>query len=98
MLSRRTQVHQANLAAHTANSNQMQSMLHTMSSVFATRLGSGPQALQQAYGSIYGTLQQQASVLGYKDTIVVMAVLTVAVMPLVLLARKPKPGEARMGH
>jgi DHA2 family multidrug resistance protein len=98
MLSRRTQVHQANLAAHTANSTQMQSLLHTMSSVFATRLGSGPQALQQAYGSIYGTMQQQASVLGYKDTIVVMAILTVAVMPLVLLARKPKPGEAHMGH
>jgi len=98
MLSRRTQVHQANLAAHTANSNQMQSLLHTMSSIFATRLGFGPQALQRAYGTIYGTMQQQAAVLGYKDTIVVMAILTVAVMPLVLLARKPKPGEAHMGH
>ena len=59
--------------------------------------GSGPQALQQAYGSIYGTMQQQASVLGYKDTIVVMAILTVAVMPFVA-RRKPKPGEAHMGH
>ena len=98
MLTRRAQVHQANLAAHTVNSNQMQNLLNSMSSTFATRLGSGPGALQQAYGSIYGTMQQQASVLSYKDTIVAMAILTVAVMPLVLLARKPKPGPAPMGH
>ena len=76
----------------------MQNLLQYHEFHFATRLGSGPGALQQAYGSIYGTMQQQASVLGYKDTIVAMAILTVAVMPLVLLARKPKPGEAPMGH
>ena len=76
----------------------MQNLLQRMSSAFATRLGSGPEALQQAYGSIYGTMQQQAAVLGYKDTIVAMAILIVAVMPLVLLARKPKPGEVHMGH
>jgi DHA2 family multidrug resistance protein len=98
MLARRAQVHQSNLAAHTVNSNQMQNLLNSMSATFATRLGSGPGALQQAYGSIYGTMQQQASVLSYKDTIVAMAILTVAVMPLVLLARKPKPGQAPVGH
>ena len=98
MLARRMQVHQTNLAAHTVNSNQMQNLLHGMSSD-ATRyaLGSGPGALQQAYGSIYGIMQQQAAVLSYKDTILAMAILTVAVMPLVLLARKPKPGEVAHG-
>jgi DHA2 family multidrug resistance protein len=98
MLSRRMQVHQSNLSAHTANSNQMQSMLNTMSSVYAVRMGSGAGALQRAYGSVYGTMQQQASVLAYKDAILAMAILTVLVMPLVLLARKPKPGETHMGH
>jgi MFS transporter, DHA2 family, multidrug resistance protein len=97
MLSRRAQVHQAYLAEHTGNSNQMQSILHSMSSMYAERLGSGPEALQRAYGSIYGTMQQQAAVLAYKDAILAMAFLTVVVMPLVLLARKPKPGEIHLG-
>jgi hypothetical protein len=43
-------------------------------------------------------VQQQASVLAYRDAILAMAILTVAVMPLVLLAQKPKPGEVHMGH
>jgi DHA2 family multidrug resistance protein len=98
MLSRRAQVHQSNLAPHTVNSDYMQNLLHSMSSLYAARVGSGPGALQRAYGSIYGTMQQQAAVLAYRDTILIMAILIVAVMPLVLLARKPKPGEEHMGH
>jgi len=98
MLARRMQVHQVTLSAHTANSGQMQNMLHSMSAMYAVRMGSGPGALQRAYGSIYGTMQQQAAVLAYRDTILAMAILTVVVMPLVLLAKKPKPGGAPMGH
>jgi hypothetical protein len=69
-----------------------------MSSMYAARIGSGPSAMQMAYGSIYRTLQLQAGVLAYKDTVLIMAGLIVAVMPLVLLARKPKAGEVHMGH
>jgi MFS transporter, DHA2 family, multidrug resistance protein len=98
MLARRMQVHQSILASHTANSSHMQDMLRSMSSTYAARMGSGPGAMQQAYGSVYATMQQQAAVLSYRDTIIMMAILTVAVMPLVLLARKPKAGEVRMGH
>ncbi len=98
ILARRAQVHQVTLSAHTANTDQMHSMLNTMSSTYAVRLGSGPGAMQRAYGSIYGMVQQQASVLAYRDAILAMAILTVAVMPLVLLAQKPKPGEVHMGH
>jgi DHA2 family multidrug resistance protein len=98
MLARRAQVHQTYLAAHTANSGQMQNMLSAMSSPYASRFGSGPGAVHQAYASVYGTLQQQAAVLSYRDTIAIMAVIIVAVMPLVLLARKPKPGEVHLGH
>jgi DHA2 family multidrug resistance protein len=98
MIARRSQVHQTILAAHVANTPRMQTMLQGLSSTYAVRLGSGPQAMQRAYGAIYGTLQQQAAVLGYKDTILAMATITVLVMPLVLLARKPKRGEVHMGH
>jgi DHA2 family multidrug resistance protein len=98
MLSRRAQVHQNFLAAHAQNSTQMQNMIHSSASMYASRSGNGPAAVQQAYGAFYGSLQQQAAVLGYRDTILAMAILTVAVMPIVLLARRPKPGEVHMGH
>jgi DHA2 family multidrug resistance protein len=98
MIARRMQVHQTNLSAHTGNSNHMNGLIHGMSSVYATRLGTGPAATQRAYASVYGIMQQQAAVLSYKDVVVVMCMLTVAVMPLVLLARKPKPGDVHLGH
>ncbi len=98
MIARRMQVHQSTLAAHTTNSNHMQRLVHGMSSIYATRLGSGPGATHRAYASIYGMMQQQAAVLGYKDVVLVMAFLTVIVMPLVLLAQKPKAGVVHHGH
>ncbi len=98
MLARRAQVHQANLASHTVNSNQMQHLLHGLTARYAVRLGSGPEAVQRAYGSIYGMMQQQAAVLSYRDTIVIMGILSVLVVPLLLLAQKPKPGSVHLGH
>jgi DHA2 family multidrug resistance protein len=98
MLARRSQVHQTYLAAHVSNSNTMQAAVQGMSAQFATRLGSGPSAVQHAYAAIYGGLQQQAAVLAYKDTVLAMTTLIVLVMPLVLLARKPKSGEVHAGH
>jgi DHA2 family multidrug resistance protein len=98
MLARRMQVHQNYLSGHTANTGQMQHMLQSMTGVYAGRSGGGAGATHQAFGSIYGMLQQQAAVLSYKDTIVAMAMVSVVVMPLVLLAQKPNPGEVHMGH
>jgi DHA2 family multidrug resistance protein len=98
MISRRSQAHQVYLSAHTADNLHMQQRLEGMSNFFAGRFGGGPGATQRAYASIYGSLQQQAGVLAYRDAIVAMALLCVAVMPLVLLARKPKPGEVHVGH
>jgi DHA2 family multidrug resistance protein len=98
MLARRSQVHQTYLAAHVSNSNTMQAAVQGMSAQFATRLGTGPSAVQHAYAAIYGGLQQQAAVLAYKDTVIAMTTLIVLVMPLVLLARKPKSGDVHLGH
>jgi DHA2 family multidrug resistance protein len=98
MIARRSQVHQTVLASHLSNSNRMQDRLQGLSSTYAQRLGSGPAAMQHAYASIYSTVQQQATVLGYRDTVLAMTTLIVLVMPLVLLARKPKPGEVHAGH
>ncbi len=98
MIARRAQVHQTYLSAHLANSDTVNTWLHGLSSQFAARYGSGPEAMHKAQASLYSLLQQQALVLGYKDTVLAMAALTVIVMPLVLLARKPAPGEVHAGH
>jgi DHA2 family multidrug resistance protein len=98
MLARRAQVHQTYLAAHVASSNRMFGMLQQFSSAFAGRFGSGPEAMQRAYAAIYGSVEQQAVVLAYQDTALAMTVIIVCVTPLLLLARKPKPGEVRLGH
>jgi DHA2 family multidrug resistance protein len=98
MLARRAQVHQVYLSAHTADSENMRRMLQGLTSIYSARGGSGPAALQHAYGSIYGMVQQQAAVLAYRDTILAMAIVTVCVMPLVLLARRPERGKAPVGH
>ncbi len=98
MIARRAQVHQTYLSAHLANSDTVNTWLHGLSSQFAARYGSGPEAMHKAQASLYSLLQQQALVLGYKDTVLAMAALTVIVMPLVLLARKPTPGEVHAGH
>jgi DHA2 family multidrug resistance protein len=98
MLARRMQVHQVELASHTVNSNHMQRLLQGLSSMYAVRLGSGPGALQRAHASVYGMMQQQAVVLSYRDTILIMGILALAVTPLLLLARKPKPGEVHLVH
>lgn len=98
MLARRMQTHQTDLAAHTVNSSQMQHLLQGMTSRYAARLGSGPEALHRAYGSVYGIMQQQAAVLSYRDTIAVMAIITILVAPLLFLARKPRPGQVHLGQ
>ncbi|MGC2209846.1 MAG: DHA2 family efflux MFS transporter permease subunit [Candidatus Korobacteraceae bacterium] len=98
MLARRSQVHQTYLAAHVTNSNTTQNALQGMAAQFATRFGSGPAAVQHAYAAIYAGVQQQAAVLAYEDTLLAMTAVIVLVMPLVLLARRPKPGEVHAGH
>jgi MFS transporter, DHA2 family, multidrug resistance protein len=97
MLARRAQVHQTYLASHLSSNPRMQGALQGLGSVFGQRY-SGPDAMRHAAAAIYGTVQQQAAVLAYKDTILAMTALTVLVMPLVLLAQKPKKGEVHAGH
>ena len=98
MLARRAQMHQMVLASHTGNSESMRRSLNSMTNMFSTHFGAGPGATLRAYDNIYGMMQQQAAVLSYIDTITIMGIVTIAVLPLVFLTRRPKPGEVQMGH
>lgn len=98
MLARYSQEHQAMLASHTVSSNPMSRLLQSLTSLYAGQPGSHMDASIRAHAQVYGIMQQQAAVLAYRDTIAVMAFLIVAAMPLLLLARRPKPGAVNMGH
>jgi DHA2 family multidrug resistance protein len=98
MLARREQVHQNYLASHAAGS-----ALDTALSGARTVLFHGgsamPDAMRQANGQIYQTLLQQANALAYVDVIRVFAVGCALAMPLLLLARRNRPGGgAAMAH
>jgi DHA2 family multidrug resistance protein len=98
MIARRAQVHQNFLVAHVTGSGRLSAILHGVEGIFARRYGMGPDAMKHALAAVYGTVQQQAGVLAYQDTVLAMAAMTVLVMPLLFWVRKPKEGEVHMGH
>jgi MFS transporter, DHA2 family, multidrug resistance protein len=93
LLDRRGQVHLNYLSRHLSASNPaFQSMMqgttqgmraHGANSVFAT---------QQAYAMIEGTVQRQATMLAYIDDFRLLAFAILAMVPLVFLMKKGKPG------
>jgi hypothetical protein len=58
-----------------------------------------PDAVNQANGQIYRTVLQQADALAYIDVIRVFAIGCAMAIPLLLLARRNRPGGgAAMAH
>jgi DHA2 family multidrug resistance protein len=55
-------------------------------------------ATRQAYGAVWGMVQQQAAMLPYNDVFRFLALTFVAMLPLLFLMRKPKKGGAVMAH
>jgi DHA2 family multidrug resistance protein len=55
-------------------------------------------ATRQAYGAVWGMVQQQAAMLAYNDVFRFLALTFVAMLPLLFLMRKPKKGGAVMAH
>jgi DHA2 family multidrug resistance protein len=95
LLARRGQFHQQVLVSHltpydagyrsaVAGSTQM---LHSYGS-------SLPDAARQAHGLVYGSLLRQSSMLAFADAFWVMAVLFIAIIPLMLLMKKGGPIRA----
>jgi DHA2 family multidrug resistance protein len=91
MLERRTQAHQVRLIEHV---NAMSAAYHNMFHGTQTRLisaGSGlAEAARQAQGMIYNTVQRQAAMLAFIDNFKMLGVVFFAVIPVLLLMRKPK--------
>jgi DHA2 family multidrug resistance protein len=100
VIARRAQVHQVALSSHTNGYNaafterlggMAQSLLHSgVSAIDAT---------QRSLALAYRQLVQQATQLAYLDTLRVLAIVAVCMVPLLFLAKATKPGKpATVGH
>jgi DHA2 family multidrug resistance protein len=99
-LARRSQAHEANLAAHTSPFDPpFQSRLTQVTAAFEHTGASATTAAHKALGALYGQFVQQATTLAYIDVLEVMGVATALMVPLLLLTQKPKGGgPAPGGH
>ena len=90
-LARHQQVHTNNLGQFiTPFNQQVQNMIQGMKNAMIAR-GSDPViATKQAYAQLYGMVQQQAAMMSYNDTFIMMAWIAAAMLPLIFLMQKPK--------
>jgi MFS transporter, DHA2 family, multidrug resistance protein len=90
------------LGAHVnAGSVPATQMMGSIRSMFMAD-GSGPAlADQRAYAAVWGMVQQQAAMRAFVDLFVFLTILFLAMIPLILIMRKPKGGrgaEAAAAH
>ena len=101
LLARLSQRHLAMLSAHTAPGNgPFESMRSGLAAALQQRSHlAWTDALQQAGARIYGMAQMQARLLAYVDVIWIMVGLTMILIPMPFLMRRPKQAAHVMaGH
>src|ERR1700693_4333874 len=99
MLDRRTQVHLNDLSRHLSASNPaFQSLLQGTTQAMRAHGASAAFATQQAYALIEGTVQRQATMLSYIDDFRLLAWAILAMIPMVFLMKKGKPGGGIAVH
>jgi DHA2 family multidrug resistance protein len=99
MLDRRTQTHLNDFASHlTAGSAALRGMMQGASRAMMAHGSSSSQATQQAYALVQATIGRQASMLAYVDCFQFLAFAILAMVPMVLLIKKGKPGGGVAVH
>jgi DHA2 family multidrug resistance protein len=93
LLQRRSQAHQSRLMEHV---NSFSAAYHNMINGTQARLvsaGSGiAEASNQAHGLLLNTVQRQSAMLAFVDNFKMLGVVFLAVIPILLLLKKPKSG------
>jgi DHA2 family multidrug resistance protein len=99
MLDRRTQVHLNDLSHNLSASNPaFQSMLRGATQAMQAHGANAAFATQQAYALIEGTVQREATMLAYLDDFRLLGICILAMVPLVFLMKKGKPGGGMAVH
>jgi MFS transporter, DHA2 family, multidrug resistance protein len=90
-LYRRTQLHTQQLGAHVdAYSEQVRTATSGITAWLQQHGSSPTDAASGAYGSLWGSVLRQASMLSFVDTFCAMALLFAVMLPLILLMRRPR--------
>jgi MFS transporter, DHA2 family, multidrug resistance protein len=99
MLDRRTQVHLTNLSSHLSASNAaLQARLKALG-LLAQAHGAGPPGTSGVpWAIIQGTLTRQATMLAFIDNFWLLGVVILAMVPVVFLMKKSKPGGGIAVH
>jgi DHA2 family multidrug resistance protein len=99
LLDRRTQVHRTNLASHLSPANPpLQSMLRGAARAMQAHGASAAQATRQAYAMLQGTVERQATMLAYVDCFWFLGVAIMAMIPVVFVMKKTRPGGGIAVH
>ncbi len=92
MLARRSQFHQQNLVSHlTPLDPNYQSSLQGLTQALTSRGADAAQAASQAQGVLYGMVQQQAMMKAFVDVFWMLALVFLAMIPLVFLMKRVQP-------
>jgi DHA2 family multidrug resistance protein len=97
---RRLQTHINVLGKHVNAENPLaMRMIASMRGLFISQGKDPATATRQAHAAIWGSVQQQAAMLSYNDVFMFLAVMFLAMFPLIFLMTKPKRGGAApMAH
>ena len=99
MLDRRSQVHLHDLSRNLSAANPtFRSMLQGAAQTMQAHGASSAFATQKAYALIEGTVQRQATMLAYIDNFRLLGFAILAMVPLVFLMKKSKPGGGIAVH
>jgi DHA2 family multidrug resistance protein len=100
MQYRKQQAHVNMLGQHVNAGNlQTQQMIANLRAYFISQGHDAATATRQAYGAVWAMLQRQASMLSYNDVFFILAVMFLAMFPLIFLIQKPKGGKGpAMAH
>ena len=94
MLARRAQFHQQVLVGHLTPLDQTyQRALEGASQALQSAGSNAAQALSQAQGLIYGNLVRQSNMLAFVDNFWLMAVICLALVPVMFVMKKAKPHQ-----
>ncbi|HET6845159.1 MAG TPA: DHA2 family efflux MFS transporter permease subunit [Candidatus Angelobacter sp.] len=103
LVARHTQIHTSVLGANvTAYNPAARSMLAAIRNGMMSRGADLTTATQQSYGVVFGMVQREAAMQAYLGVFFLLALLFIAVLPLILIMKKPgkrgKDDEPVMAH
>ena len=91
LLARRQQFHQNRLVEHIRPGQpHVEALLHQFTHYFVLRGSDAATASRQAYGAMFGMVQQQAAMLSFVEAFKVMGVVFLVMIPMVALLKDPK--------